>query len=142
MYIDVKTLKNDLYRDFISQYLKNTQCVIISMINSDLPAFAWKSIPIPEKTNFHSIVLSDNEQLYCFENNYYDICSTLNLYSSMEEFFNFTNIYRLMFVLHNKVVIECMHDEIIMYDIQIYCFINNKQLSFMVSIYNCHRDYY
>ena len=116
MYIDVKTLKNAAYKNFISQHLKNIEYIIISMID-DTPTFVWECAPLPTNVNFHSINFFESEQLYCFKNNYYDIFSTLNLYNSMEEFLDFTHIYRLMFVTSNEVVVICMHDEVIMYNI-------------------------
>lgn len=118
MYIDTKKLKSATYRTFISQHLKKAQYIIVSIID-DIPpfAFASESVKIPEGINFHSINFSENERLYCFRNNYYDIYTTLNSYNSMEDFFNVTNVYRLMFILSNEVVVECMCDEVIVYSI-------------------------
>lgn len=116
MYIDVKALKSVAYKNFISQHLKNIQYIIISMID-DVPPFVWENASLPENVNFHSVNFFESERLYCFKNNYYDIYSTLSLYNSMEEFFDLTNIYRLMFLTSNEVVVECMHDEVIMYNI-------------------------
>ena len=116
MYIDVKTLKNAAYKNFISQHLKNIEYIIISMID-DIPSFVWECASLPTNVNFHSINFFKSERLYCFKNNYYDIYSTLNMYNSMEEFLDLTHIYRLMFVASNEVVVICMHDEVIMYNI-------------------------
>ena len=55
--------------------------------------------------------------IYCFKNNYFDIFSTLSLYNSIKEFLDFNNIYRLMFVANNEVVVYCTHDEVIVYNI-------------------------
>lgn len=116
MYIDVNTLKSTTYKDFFSQLLKNTEYVIISMID-DPPHFTWNITPLPGNVNFHTVNFFEGEQLYCFKNNYFDIFSTLSLYNSIKEFLDFNNIYRLMFVANNEVVVYCTHDEVIVYNI-------------------------
>lgn len=116
MYVDVNTLKNTAYKNFFSQLLKNTEYVIISMID-DSPRFTWDIAPLPKNVNFHAVNFFEGEQLYCFRNNYFDVFSTLNLYNSIKEFLDLNNVYRLMFVTNNEVVVYCMYDEVIMYDI-------------------------
>jgi hypothetical protein len=116
MYVDVNTLKNTAYKNFFSQLLKNTEYVIISMIDG-LPRFTWDIAHLPENVNFHAVNFFEGEQLYCFRNNYFDIFSTLNLYNSIKEFLDLNDVYRLMFVTNNEVVVYCMCDEVIMYNI-------------------------
>lgn len=116
MYVDVNTLKNTAYKNFFSQLLKNAEYVIISMID-DSPRFTWDITPLPENVNFHTVNFFEGERLYCFRNNYFDVFSTLNLYNSIKEFLDLNNVYRLMFVTDNEVVVYCMCDEVIVYNI-------------------------
>ena len=117
MHIDTSALKHSSYKDFILHHLKTTNYIIISMTNETIPNFDWHSTPIPQKINYHSIIFSQNEHLYCFKNTYYDVYDTLSSYNSMKDFFDLNNIYRLMFVSNNEIIIECMSDEIIMHKI-------------------------
>ncbi len=116
MYVDVNTLKNTAYKNFFSQLLKNTEYVIVSMID-DSPRFKWNITPLPENVNFHAVNFFEGEQLFCFRNNYFDVFSVLNLYNSIKEFLDLNNVYRLMFVTNNEVMVYCMCDEVIMYNI-------------------------
>ena len=116
MYVDVNTLKDAAYKSFFSKILKNTEYIIISMIENS-PCFTWKVAPLPTHINFHDINILESEQLYYFINHYFDVFSTLNLYRSLKEFLDLNNVYRLMFVTNNEIIVSCMYDEIIMYNI-------------------------
>ena len=59
MYVDVNTLKNTAYKNFFSQLLKNTEYVIVSMID-DSPRFKWNITPLPENVNFHDAFTTSN----------------------------------------------------------------------------------
>ncbi len=115
LHIDIKVLEKSAYKEFVNQQLKENIYIIISVLENYVPVSFGKSIPLPEKIDYHNIYISENEQLYCYENKYYDSYSTLNQYNSLEEFFDFTNIYRMMFATSDKVTVECMCDEIIVY---------------------------
>ncbi len=115
MDVDVNTLKDAAYKNFFSEILKNTEYIILSMIET-LPCFTWEAATLPTHINFHDINIFESEQLFCFKNHYFDVFSTFNLYRSVKEFLDLNNVYRLMFVANNEVIVSCMYDEIIIYN--------------------------
>ena len=71
---------------------------------------------MPNDIDYRNINVSKYEYMQCYKINYYMSSLALNNFNSMMEFFDFTNIYRLMFVAKSKVTIECMSDGIIVYE--------------------------
>lgn len=114
IHIDSSILKKSEYRKFIEYQLKENTYIIISVLKKMFDS-SGKSISLPEKIDYHHIHISEYERLYCYKIKYYESLSMLTQYELLIEFFDVTNVYRLMFVANNRVTVECMYDEFIVF---------------------------
>lgn len=116
-------LKKSEYRHFIEDLLKQSDYIIISVLEKDdMIGLFGESGSLPERIDYRNkridyrnINFAEYEQLYCYEIKYHEALSELLRYESLKEFFDITNVYRLIFVANGKVSVECMYDEIIVY---------------------------
>lgn len=115
IHLNSSVLKKSEYMKFIDCQLKENTYIIISVFEKNMLNSYGESVSLPEKIDYHNIHISENEQLYCYKIKYYESLSALTQYKSLVEFFDITNVYRLMFVANNKVTVECMYDELIVY---------------------------
>ena len=114
-YLDSHSFKKSEYREFIERCLKENSYIIISTFEENTLNSFGESVLLPEKIDYHNIFISEIERLYCYKIKYYEALSILLQYKSFIEFFDITDVYRLMFVKNNNVTVECMYDEIILY---------------------------
>lgn len=114
-HINSRALKKSEYREFIERRLKESAYIILSVLDNDRIYSFGESVSLPKSIDYHTILISEYEQLYCYEIKYYETLSALTQYESLTEFFDMTNAYRLMFVANNAVTVECMREEVIVY---------------------------
>ena len=115
-YFDCRSFKKPEYREFMERCLKENSYIIISTFEGNTLDSFGESVLLPEKIDYHNILISEIERLYCYKIKYHEAISTLFQYESFTEFFDMTDVYRLMFVKSNTVTVECMYDEIIVYE--------------------------
>lgn len=115
MFIDIKTIQKKKYQEFITSCLKKARYIVVTTFENDFPALFGDAISFPSQIDYHSILFSEYEHIYCFGNQYHVAFSIFSRYDSIKEFLDLNNVYRLIFANSNEVMTECMYDGVIVY---------------------------
>ena len=117
-FIEIKDIKDNIYKEFIKKILNECEFVLLSSVSRFQIQLGEKIEVCNDWNLFPSNILQDNKLCYfinCFKIDYINSKNFFLAYTSLEELFDLTDIYRIVFIKNSNILVECISDEITIY---------------------------